>query len=275
MCARVHPPYRLIEDRTDGLVLLELNEIANTPERPIGETVAGAIRAAEQAEARLVIDLRRNTGGSNSYGRALPLAVAGSAQLNSYGRTFVLIGPRTFSAAQYLLNQMERYTRALFVGQPSGSHPDHYGDSRKIRLDHSGLTLRVSTLHWSSGTSDDRRDATQPHVPVRRTAAAVFDDGDPELEAVAEYRFAELAELITSQLLLGAPYNAANIGYYDVVSPGAPTLSVDDYLRMGQRLVEQGADRSAAYAYQIGLLSHPGAPRLRSAFEEVTARIQP
>lgn len=267
------PTYRLTEARTDGLVVLELNEITSTRERPIGETMSEAVRTAETADARLVIDLRQNTGGSNSYGRAVTLAIVRSAELNTYGRTFVLIGPRTFSAAQHLLNELERYTRVLFVGEPSGSHPDHYGDSEKIRLENSGLTLRVSTLHWSSGTSNDQRDATRPHIPIQRTAAAVFSDSDPALEAAAGYEFGGLASLITSQLLRGAPYNAANIGYYDVVSAGAPRISVDQYLRIGNRLTEKGKALPAAYAYQIGLLAYPDDPRLQSALDAARERL--
>ena len=40
-----------------------------------------------------------------------------------FGRLLVLIGGSTFSAAQTLVNQLERYTDACFVGEPSGSPP--------------------------------------------------------------------------------------------------------------------------------------------------------
>ena len=267
------PAYRVRRDPKRGLVVLELNEITTGRERPIGEVVTAGVWAAVAADARLVVDLRRNTGGSNSYGRAVVLGIARSSQLNAYGRSFALIGSRTFSAAQILLNELERYTRVLFVGEPSGSHPDHYGDSRRIRLDNSGLRLRVSTLHWSSGIGNDRRDATRPHVPAPRTAEAVSGERDAALEAAARYRFTGLADLVVSQLLQGSPYNAANLGYYDVVSAGAPGLSVDDYLGIGQRLAGDGNDRAAAYAYRIGLLAHPDEPRLQSALEATRARL--
>ncbi len=47
---------------------------------------------------------------------------------------------------------------AAFVGEPTGSRPDHFGNPIKVRLKHSGLTLRVSRLHWSSYTAFDERE---------------------------------------------------------------------------------------------------------------------
>ncbi len=59
--------------------------------------------------------------------KTLVMALIQSEELNQYGRTFVLTGIRTFSAAQFLVSNLEQYTRALFVGEPTSSHPDHIG----------------------------------------------------------------------------------------------------------------------------------------------------
>ena len=62
---------------------------------------------------------------------------------------------------------LEKHTNAIFVGEPAGARPNHYGDSRKIRLPNSGLTLRVSTLYWQYAGPKDDRSSVPPQIPVR------------------------------------------------------------------------------------------------------------
>jgi len=42
-------------------------------------------------------------------------------KVNRTGRLFVLIGRETFSAAMGLSIELERQTKAIFVGEPTGS----------------------------------------------------------------------------------------------------------------------------------------------------------
>ncbi len=161
--------------REQNMVYVAINEIGNAEGGPsLAEFIKEQVALAERKKARLVIDLRNNFGGDGSYNRSIVLNLVQSESLNQYGRSFVLIGRRTLSAAQMLLNELEQYSRAIFVGEPSGSRPDHFGDSSKRQLAHSGLTLRVSSLHWSSWTANDARDATLPLIPTPWTAEAYF-----------------------------------------------------------------------------------------------------
>jgi hypothetical protein len=100
------------------------------------------------------------------------------------GHLFVLIDAKTFSAAQNLVNALERWTPAMFVGEPTGGAPSSYGDSKRITLPESGLTLRVSSLYWQDTGPLDRRDATAPQVAAPRTVADLQSGSDPALAAV-------------------------------------------------------------------------------------------
>ncbi|MEM8892509.1 MAG: S41 family peptidase, partial [Bacteroidota bacterium] len=86
---------------------------------------------------RLILDLRNNFGGSNGY--ALPIAnlLVKNPKLNQFGKFYTLIGRKTFSAAQYLVNDLSKWTNVIFVGEPTGATPSHYGDSKKKQLRHS------------------------------------------------------------------------------------------------------------------------------------------
>jgi hypothetical protein len=90
--------------------------------------------------------MRLNRGGNNSLNRPLLLNIIKSAKIDQKGKLFAIVGRSTFSAAQNMVNDLERFTNTIFVGEPSGSKLNHYGDSRRITLPNSGMTVRVSTL---------------------------------------------------------------------------------------------------------------------------------
>jgi hypothetical protein len=170
-----------------GILFAQIDEITDT-EIKLAKFATEIVKEAERLDAKLVIDLRSNFGGSGDLNRTLELAIVQSKELNQYGRTFVITGRRTFSAAQFLVNFFDKYTRALFVGEPTGARPDHYGDSKKTRLENSGLTLRVSSLHWSSFKANDERSATDPDIHGPWNAEAYFSGRDPSLELIAGFQ---------------------------------------------------------------------------------------
>ena len=73
--------------------------------------------------------------------------------------------------------RLEQNTNAVFVGEPTGGSPNGYGDSRKLTLPSSGLTVRVSTLYWQPSDPRDKRDAIAPDIaaPPARDRDAAMD----------------------------------------------------------------------------------------------------
>jgi hypothetical protein len=132
--------------------------------------------------SKLVLDLRRNRGGDSSLAEPLLRALIASP-LNEVGHLYVLIGRSTFSAAMNFALLLEKHTDSLFVGEPTGARPNSYGDSRKVRLPHTGLTLRISTLYWQSDPRD-QRPWIAPQLPVAATAEDMLAGRDPVLETV-------------------------------------------------------------------------------------------
>ena len=187
----------------DGnFVYMQMDEIGDG-EIPLAQFVVDTLDLATRRDARLVIDVRNNFGGSGGLNRTLVTSLIRNDSLNRHDRTFVLIGRRTFSAAQMLVNELERYTRVTFVGEPTGSRPDHFGDPRKIRLEHSGLTLRVSRLHWSSYTAFDERASTYPDFPVEWTAEQYFSGEDPALALAVTVEDTSLQTLLKGAIARG------------------------------------------------------------------------
>jgi C-terminal processing protease CtpA/Prc len=58
---------------------------------------------------KMVLDLRLNRGGNTTLLRSLELGITKS-KINQPGRFFTIMGRSTWSAAQFLLSDLEKYT---------------------------------------------------------------------------------------------------------------------------------------------------------------------
>jgi hypothetical protein len=72
----------------------------------------------------------------------------------------------------------------VFVGEPTGARPNHYGDSRKIQLPNSGLTVRTSTLYWQYSGPKDDRPWLVPHIPTELSSEDYRLGRDPALNLI-------------------------------------------------------------------------------------------
>ncbi len=154
-----------------------------------GDTSAFAAEIAGLARARgtdaLVLDLRHNAGGdSTTYGPLL--AVLETLSVNRGNKLAVLTSRVTFSAAMQLVVDLERRTSAVFVGEPTGASPNHYGDPVSVELDGCGSTARVATISWTTAGETDERPTKEPDLHVGVESAAFFACRDPVLEAALE-----------------------------------------------------------------------------------------
>jgi hypothetical protein len=127
---------------------------------------------------RVIVDVRLNHGGDNTTYHPLLDVLAEPA----IGRkTVVLLGRSTFSAAGNFVADVDRFTRARFVGEPSGGAPSQWGDSSSVELAQAGLTVHVANSYWEFGPRGDTRPATEPDVAVEPTAGDFFAGRDPVL----------------------------------------------------------------------------------------------
>ena len=133
---------------------------------------------------RLILDLRLNGGGDNTMILPIVHGIIKRDALNRKGRLFVVIGRLTQSAAQNLVNMLERQTRATFVGEPTGERPNHYGEGEPFELPNSRMRVNVSTLWWQDLDPRDTRDATKPSIEAVLSSADYAANRDPVMEAI-------------------------------------------------------------------------------------------
>lgn len=143
------------------------------------------LKSAERSGAeRLVLDIRFNGGGNNFLARPIWHRLVGSDRWNEPGRLFVITGRRTFSAAQNLATILDEHSQAIFVGEPTGGSPNHYGDARAFRLPNSQLRVSISTLYWQDGMPWDDRPWVPPDLAAELTAEDLRQNRDPALDAI-------------------------------------------------------------------------------------------
>jgi hypothetical protein len=170
------------------IVHFVFNEVKNERDETFAAFVDRLMRFIDTHDVdALVIDIRNNPGGNGALNQALVHAIIRSRKLRQPGRLFVLIGRRTFSAAGFLVTALEQNSNALFVGEPTGAAPNGWGDSRKLTLPSSGLTVRVSTLYWQPSDPRDPRKATEPHIVAPPLSADIVSGRDNGFEAVRAF----------------------------------------------------------------------------------------
>ena len=136
---------------------------------------------------RFVLDLRENGGGNNFYNRQVVRGLIRRPALDRPGRLFVVLGGKTFSAAMNLALDLEKWTDATFVGEPTGNATYFFGDHRSVVLPRSGISVNVSTLPWRPYDPRDRRDYLAPRLYTPLTSAQYTKGQDPAMEAILAY----------------------------------------------------------------------------------------
>lgn len=135
-------------------------------------------------DARLIIDLRYNSGGDGSLILPIVHGIIRTPELDVPQSLFVLTGPKTFSAAVMLVGELAKHTRATFVGSPPGAPLNSYGDARDFVLPGTNMRLYVSTLYHQYARSDDDGRVFPVDVPAPMTGKEYFAGDDPALDAI-------------------------------------------------------------------------------------------
>ena len=131
---------------------------------------------------RVIVDLRLNGGGNNqTYGPLL--SALSDASVNRKGRLFVLIGRATFSAAANFAADVDRFTKATFVGEPTGGGVEIYGDTIGLLLPKSGINVNIATRYWNFGKGRRPSARDHPDKKVLVTVADFLAGRDPVLTA--------------------------------------------------------------------------------------------
>jgi hypothetical protein len=183
-----HVKYWFEHDSDKKLVYFQYNEVGNKPGETLKKFCERMFQFIEdKGVERLVIDLRNTDGGNNFLNRALVHGLIRCDKVNRPGHLFVLIGRRTFSAAMCCAVDIERNTQAIFVGEPTGSSPNHVGENTPVTLPCSKLRLSCASLYWQNSTAMDRRIWITPHLLAEPSIVQFAQNRDPGMAAIYEH----------------------------------------------------------------------------------------
>jgi hypothetical protein len=248
----------LPESRT---AYVQLNRVGDAPDQTLA-AFASRLRAFVDSGAvdRLVLDLRLNRGGDGTLLQPLLLSLIRSPKLEGPGRLFVIIGRSTFSAAQFLVHDLEEYTDAVFVGEPTAGKPNSYGDSRRITLPNSGITVRASIYHWQRAHPLDVRPWKGPDVAAELTSRDYRANVDPAMREILAYRpEPSLAERMRDAFAAGDSAGALKLHLAYKTDPRHAFADTEIELNaLGYELLRQGRHGQAIAVLQLNAADHPG-----------------
>jgi tetratricopeptide (TPR) repeat protein len=136
---------------------------------------------------RIVLDLRLNSGGEGYWNKPLFLALLKSDQIDRKGKFFVLIGRETFSAGSILAIDLDRFSKAIFIGEPTGGAVQNFGNHERVALPNSGLFVMIATKYYQNDGPFDDRPWIAPEITATLSQKDYEAGRDPALQAAVAY----------------------------------------------------------------------------------------
>ncbi|CAL2103092.1 Tetratricopeptide repeat protein [Tenacibaculum sp. 190130A14a] len=136
---------------------------------------------------KLILDVRLNGGGNNYLVKPIITGIIETKKINQEGKLFVITGRRTFSACQNLVNRLDNYTNAIFVGEPTSENINFYGDATPVPLPNSKLKIRLSFAWWQDKAPWANDQWLAPHLSVDMSFDEYKLNKDPLLKAIFNY----------------------------------------------------------------------------------------
>jgi hypothetical protein len=184
------PAYLIHRDKTfwmekvqPEILYVAVNAMNDSQQKSL-ETFGRELREEIKSFNHMILDLRFNNGGEASKAdELLKTCIAFDAR---GGQLIVLIGRMTFSAAQTFATRIDQWTNALFLGEPTGSKPNHYGNERPFKLPFSGIRGTISSGYNQPVTANDVRNSISPEILIQYNSYDYFSGKDPVLEATVK-----------------------------------------------------------------------------------------
>ena len=181
------------------IVYVKFNAVQNSDEESISAFFARVFKFVDANPVdKFILDMRHNNGGDNTLIKPIIHGIIKSDKINQRGKLFTVIGRLTFSAAQNTVNELEKHTNTLFVGEPTEGRPNHFGDAVNYVLPNSKIIARISQLRWQDQHPTDNRPWVAPQIAAELSSDDYLTNRDPVFEAILRY---SEVESITNKLL--------------------------------------------------------------------------
>jgi Peptidase family S41 len=243
-------------------VYIRHSQIQDDPKEAIPAFYARVFDFIEKNDVeKLVLDVRLNGGGNNYKNKPIVTGIIKS-KINQKGKLFVIIGRRTFSACQNLVNELHNYTNAIFVGEPTAENVNFYGDTRRVELPKTKLNVALSFAWWQDKPQWENDDWLSPNVAVEMSFKDYQTNSDPVLDAALQFAdkdfvldpMSHLRELFQAQKLDKIESEAMRLSK----DPRYKFYNLEAKLKQsGNDLIERNQMQNALYVFDLNTKLYP------------------
>ncbi|WP_461205811.1 hypothetical protein [Clostridium sp. DL1XJH146] len=132
-----------------------------------------------------VIDLRNNLGGDSLLLDPFFDELKERESLDQPQKLFVIVGRNTYSSAIVNTLKFKNETNAIFIGEPTGGKPNHYGVVDKLELSNTNTIVSFSTNYLQISNED--LDSFVPDIIIEPNADDYFNNIDPVMVRILEF----------------------------------------------------------------------------------------
>lgn len=163
-----------------SVLYFQFNQVQNAENESLSQFSKRLDGVLSAMKPRLfIIDARHNNGGNKDLLRPLIDVIKKYEQSNVAASIVVITGRNTFSAAQVFIALLDKETKALFAGEPSGSSPNFVGEEGNMfNLPWSGAMGNIST-RYHENIPGDTRQWIEPDFPVTLSSTSYYKNQDP------------------------------------------------------------------------------------------------
>ena len=216
---------------------------------------------------KLILDLRLNGGGNNYKNKPVVTGIIRSQKIDHPGKFMVIIGRRTFSACMNLVNELDTYTNAVFVGEPTSENVNFYGDNRPVNLPNSGINAYLSFAWWQDKPQWENGPWKAPHLATGMTFEQYRTNQDQALEAALAFRdttfitdpMAHLTRLFTSGKIEQVRSEAARM----IADPNYRFFDFEaEFDKTASNLLNNSRIDEALFVSEMNAVFFPGSARV-------------
>ena len=217
--------------------------------------------------AKFIYDVRLNGGGNNYNNKGLIQAILARPKLNQKGKFFFITGRQTFSACQNLTNEIENYTNAIMIGEPTAENKNFYGDNKKIELPNSKVRAYLSFAWWQDMPQWENADATVPVIAIEPTFKEYQQNQDPVVDFIIQNNLegfiadpmAHLRDLFVAGKIEELRSESARI----LKDPIYAHIPFDQhFMQAAENMTFQGQHEGVLLIYQLLSESYPNKPEV-------------
>ena len=244
--------YEYLED--SKTLYVRQSQVLDESDKTIADFYAEVFDFVDKNEVdRMVIDLRLNGGGNNYKNKPVVTGLIKATKVNQPGKLYVVLGRRTFSACQNLVNELENYTEAVFVGEPTAENVNFFGDNRSEVLPNSQLSVRLSYLWWQDKDPRDSRPWTAPQLAIDLSFEDYQSNHDPVMAAILDYQWeAEPMDHIQALFMQGKMEELTVAARKYVKDPKYRYYDFEDeFNQAGYQLMNNGQVQQAMMVFQF------------------------